>query len=324
MTGINISPQLRELIASVENELGMEIVLHRQADAPYRGLLLDTYTYNTGKNVIVYPSTMLGLLKEFVIAENCVELLMRGTADRNGAYKVLSYDPDSAARGMNQIYLDTLKDEKTRNLGISQKKALLFSLYTLFHDLLSGVPWSIISHLYIATNFPVFRTAQVYFLLKEGLRDMHSLVGTKDFIPRRYFVLHNAIFYSRDMLMADVLGEFKLNPVISIPELQKFRNLDVKEMMTHRWQRSHWYHTKIVGDAMFNLLKYALPPPGSRSPDVHRFQDLYSLGIEITNSWITMMGMTGWYPWENPGHLMETEKNQDEIGKIASLKVFGD
>jgi hypothetical protein len=43
---------------------------------------------------------------------------------------------------MNQIYIDTLKDEKTRSLDIGQKKKLIYYLYMLFHESFLDFPWT--------------------------------------------------------------------------------------------------------------------------------------------------------------------------------------
>ena len=56
--------------------------------------------------------------------------------------------------------------------------------------------------------------------------------------------------------------------MINIPELQQFRALDMKEMMDSRWSRSHWYHTKVVGDAMSNILKLRLNTDFEKNPDL--------------------------------------------------------
>jgi hypothetical protein len=319
----NSSPVLHDLLDHAEEILGIEILVHRQTETPPYGLLLDEYTYDTNKNVIVFSNSQLGLLKDFVVAQNCIRLLMRGCASKKGNYKVLSLDTKTASDGMNQIYLDTLKDDKTRNLEVWQKKKLMYYLYMLFHESMLEVPWTVISNMYISRAFPVLQNAQTYFLIKESMRDMHDLVSFKDMLPRRYFVLHNAMYYARDMFLAEITAELKLNPMINIPELQKFKNLDVKEMMSHRWSKSYWYHTKIVGDAMTNILRMTsqIDSPTDTSEDF--FYRLYELGTEITNRWLMMMRMQDWYRWESPAHLRETEQKSAEIEAVATNFVFG-
>jgi hypothetical protein len=320
----SLSPQLRQFIEYTEERLGTEIVLNRQADSPACGILLDSYTYRTNKTVIAYPASFLGLLKDFVIGLNVVRLLMRGTAFCAGRYQVLSYDPDVVTRGMNQIYLDILKDEHTRLLAISRKKKLPFCLYKLFHDTLSDLPSAILAHVYLSVHFPQMRSAQVYFLIKESLRDMHELVGVKDFVPRRYFVMHNGMFYARDMLLAGILGENKLSPLLNIPELQRFQNLDMKEMMTHRWSQSHWYHAKIIGDAMHRMLIRTVPSPQSERWDPAAMMQIVDQGYIITNSYLELMQMRDWYLWESPEHLRNAEEQQVGIERYASSRIFSD
>ena len=319
-----LSPQLQNLIRFTEESLDTEIVLHRQPDCPPCGILVDRYTYETEKNVIVYPAAFLGLLKDFVIALNVTRLLIRGTAYQNGHYKVLTYDPEGVALGMEQIYLDLLKDEHTRLLSLFQKKKIPFYLYKLFHDTLSEIPWGILSHTFLAIHFPVMRTAQLYFLVRESLRDMHELVEVKNYIPRRYFAMHNGMFYARDMLLASILSEYKLNPLINIPELQRFRNLDIKEMMTHRWSRSHWYHTKVVGDAMYAMLRRELSPSRADQWNPSDLEQVYHQGRIITDHFMTLMQMSGWYIWDSPEHLLSAELHQAEIERGAFTRIFGD
>jgi len=322
-TSHNSSPALDTLVSHIGDILGTEIVVHRETDAPAHGILLDTYSYDTNKNVIVFSSAQLGLLKDFVIAQNSVRLLLRGIAHRRGSYRVLSYDAGTAGIGMNQIYLDTLKDEKTRNLGVWQKKKLMYYLYMLFHESITDVPWEILSNVYIAKRCAVLQNAQTYFLVKESMKDMHELVSFKDMLPRRYFVLNNAMYYARDMYLAGITSEMKLNPLINIPELQKFKNLDVKEMMSHRWSQSYWYHTKIVGDAMTNIVKMVLNFNFSGKLDENYYYRMYEFGQEITNRWLMMTRMQEWYRWEPPEHLRDAETRAKEIEDTATQYVFG-
>jgi hypothetical protein len=237
---------------------------------------------------------------------------------------VLSYEPDGIAIGMEQIYLDLLKDARTRELSLSRKKKIPFYLYKLFHDTLSEIPWGILSHTFLAIHLPVMRSAQLYFLIRESLRDMHELVEVKDYIPRRYFAMHNGMFYARDMILASILSEYKLNPLINIPELQRFRNLDIKEMMTHRWSQSHWYHTKMVGDAMYDMLRQELPPPRADQWNPSDLGQVYHHGQTITDHFIALMQMSGWYIWDSPAHLLSAELHQAEIERIAFTRIFGD
>jgi hypothetical protein len=115
----------------------------------------------------------------------------------------------------------------------------------------------------------------------------------------------------------------KLNPLINIPELQKFKNLDVKEMMSHRWSQSYWYHTKIVGDAMTNIVKMVLNFNFSGKLDEDFYYRMYEFGQEITNRWLMMTRMQEWYRWEPPEHLRDAETRAQEIEDIATQSVFG-
>ena len=317
------SPAVRGLISHVEELLDIEVIIHREAEAPPYGLLLDTYSYDVSKSVIVYSNSQLGLLKDYIIAHNCVKLLMRGTSHKLKQYRILSYDSQSAAKGMYQIYLDTLKDDKTRQLDIGQKKKLMYYLFMLFHESLIELPFSILGNYYLTKECPVLHNAQTYFLIKESMRDMHELVAFKEMLPRRYFVMHNAMYYARDMFLADITAEIKLNPLINIPEFQKFRNLDIKEMMSHRWSQSYWYHTKLVGDAMSNIVKMATNIDFSKQLSADFYAGMYSLGIDITNRWMLMMRMQEWYRWEPPEHLRTSEENCLQIEQEATQAVFG-
>lgn len=319
----SLSPQLQELVEYAEGRLGTEIILSRQADCPPCGILVDRFTYRTTKDVIAYPSNLLGILKECVIAPHVVRLLVRGDAYRSGRYQVLSYETGCGAIGVRQIYLDMLKDDQTRALPLAQKRKLSFYIYRLFHDTLSEIPWWILTHSFVSVRMPALRNGQVYLLIREGLRDMHELVEVKNYIPRRYFIMHNGMFYARDMLLASLLAEYKLNPLVNIPELQKFKNLDLKEMMTHRWSRSHWYMTKIVGDAMTTAIARDLP----RSSGDWQLADLISIydrWRSITDHLLGIMQLPDWYVWEDPEHLASTEERHEKIEREILFRVFGD
>lgn len=323
MASYNLSPELRDLLDLAGEMLDTEIFLHRRTDVPTQGLLIDDYTFRTGKNVIAFSSSQLGTLKDFVIAKQCLILLARGIAAKNNRYRVLSFENSTALAGARQIYLDTLKDENTRKMEMWRKKQLIFELYLLFHETLSELPLTILANVVIAKQYPVMRNAQVYSLLKGSMRDMHDLVPVKDFIPQRYFVLHNGMFYARDMLLAYILSEYKLNPVINIPELQRFRNLDVKEMMTHRWSRSIWYHTKVIGDAMSNILRLSINYDFERDIDPDYFLAVYECGADIVNRWLVMMAMQDWYTWDSADNLLATLKNRKDTENYVTDDLFG-
>jgi len=191
----------------------------------------------------------------------------------------------------------------------------------LLHEVFSEMPQKLLADLVIARRFSLLRNAQVYFLIKESMKDMHDLVPIKDFLPQRYYVLHNSIYYARDMLLAYVLSEYKLNPVINIPELQRFRNLDIKEMMTQRWSRSPWYHTKVVGDALSNMLKRTIEMDFSKDLSEDYFYELYTLSTEIPLRWWVMMGMQDWFVW---GHSRREKKHPRLAGRDREVRAGGD
>ena len=319
----NLSPVLRELLEFAESTLGTEIQLMRRTDVPPQGVLIDDFTYGTGRHMIAFSGSQLGMLKDYTICRHCLELLSKGCAARNNEFRVISFSYERALPACRQIYLDVLKDETTRNIAVWRKKQLVFLLYMLFHEAFSELPLTLLANLVIARRYPVVRNSQVYFLLKESMRDMHDLVPVKEFLPQRYFVLHNGMYYGRDMLLAFVLSEYKLNPVINIPELQRFRNLDVKEMMTHRWSRSPWYHTKMVGDALSNILKLSITMDLQQEMSEQYFRDLFALGRDILARWWVMMGMQDWYLWESPEHLRAALASQAETEEAIGKEIFG-
>ncbi len=318
-----ISSSLKELIEHAENVLDFEIHLQRQPDCPHKGLILDKYSFDSPRNVLVFSPQQIGMLKDFVIGQNCVRLLLRGTAHGHNNFKVLSFDVPCAMLGMEQIYLDILKDEKTRHLDLAMKKKLMFYLYLLFHETITDIPWSILANIVISRKCQVMRSAQVYFLMKESMRDMHDLVSFKDYIPRRYFVMHNAMFYARDLLLAEVLSEMKLNPMINIPEFKKFKNLNLMEMLTNRWMKSLWYQTKLVGDVMVQILKDLKVQDTDATGTDDNYYRIYQTGVEITKKWISFMQLEKYYIWETPEHQRDALQKQDKIESSVRVQLFG-
>jgi len=319
-----ISSSLQSLLDHVEHILDIQINLMRKQDTPRKGLLLDAYTYEGSRTVIAFSNQQIGMLKDFVIAQNAVRLLLKGVAVKQNAYRVLTFTPESAIHGMEQIYLDVLKDEKTRHMDFWMKKKLMFHLYLLFYGTIVDLPWMLISHIIVSKMCPVMRNAQVYYLMKESMRDMHGLASFKDYVPRRYFVMHNGMFFARDLVLGEVLSEVKLNPMISIPEFKKFRNLDIKEMLTHRWQKNPWYQTKVVGDAMVTIIrKLQISERLSvQSPD--SYFDMYKLGEEITVQWMNLMHIEKYYVWGTAREQQDALARQNEFEKLARLQIFGE
>jgi hypothetical protein len=318
-----ISSSLKELIEHAEKILDCEIHLQRQPDSPPKGLVLDRYSFDSPRNVLVFSPQQIGMLKDFVIGHNCIRMTLKGTAHGHGDFQVLSFDESCATLGMEQIYLDILKDEKTRHLDLAMKKKLMFYLYLLFHETICDIPWSILANIVISKKCPVMRSAQVYFLMKESMRDMHDLVSFKDYIPRRYFVMHNAMFYARDLLLAEVLSEMKLNPMINIPEFKKFKNLNLMEMLTNRWMKSLWYQTKLVGDVMVQILKDENIHGIDTSGTDENYYRIFQAGVALTKRWISFMQLDKYYLWSTPAHQREALKNQDKIELAARVQLFG-
>jgi hypothetical protein len=319
----HISPDIRSFVARIQQELDVEISVLRSAEAPPGGILIDSFSFETDKNVIIIPPTRIGLLKDLLIAIHCTSLLLKGVAARRGGLQVLSYDEESAFRGVRQIYLDTLKDETTRGMRLDRKRKINFYLYMLFHETLAELPWKIVTHLYIARHFPVLHAAQVYGMMKESMQDMHELVPMKNYLPARYFVLHNGMYYARDLLFAGLTEEYRLNPVLRIPELQRFRNLEVKELLTQRWSSSSWYQTKVIGDALFQILGETIPADVSMGNNQEAWYALYQTGVRITDLWIARMQLPEWYLWKDPVQQRAIQADQEALRKKIDLRLFG-
>ncbi len=317
-----LSPDLQGLIGQAEQMLGTRVTLRRHNDSPRQGILIDQYRYGTDQNLIIFSDSTLGMLKDFVVAQNCMRLLFNGSASLNRGLNVLSFDRQTAAAGMKQIYLDILKDEETRTLEMDEKKKLMVFLYHHFRQVLSDLPWNVLANIEILKRFPVMRNAQVYFLIREGSRDIHGLRDAYPTMPARYRVMHNSMHYARDLVLAYLLSEKQLNPVFNIPELMEFSRLDLKDLISSRWSGSEWYHMKMVGDAMANILKITLPEGiTGKEPSVY-YRILYDSGIEITSRWLYMTGMQDWYRWEAPPHLRGAEQQRVEIERLALTDIF--
>jgi hypothetical protein len=263
----------------------------------------------------------MGILKDLIIARKVTALYLKGMAAKRNELQVLSFDDASVTRGVSQIYLDTLKDGETRAMPPLKKRKLSFYLYLLVHENLSEVPLEILADIYIFTQFPAMRNALVYFLVKESQDDMHSLIAVHEHIPRRYFVVHNAMYFARDMYYADAMSAVPLNPMINIPEMEKFRNLDLKEMMSNRWRQSPWYHTKVVGDFLHRKLVQLMAVTRDR-PSIGDMSEYFQLRTTITNHWTELLHMNDWFPWESPAHLRSAMKQRQEIEDRVSSKIF--
>ena len=206
-TEMPLSKPIRRFVNRTEEMLDTEISLLRNPDAEPGGTLVDVYTYNIEKNVIIFPAQYIGLLKDFIIAKHCTSLLIKGAAAKKSKYLVCSYDQDSVYRGMRQIYFDALKDEakKANKLPVKKLIQMLFILFNHFNEDLNEVPWNPILNAGVYHRIPKIRKTQLYHVMKESKADMDEMMEQEEIIPRRYFVLNKAMFYARDMYLAKVL-----------------------------------------------------------------------------------------------------------------------
>jgi hypothetical protein len=67
----------------------------------------------------------------------------------------------------------------------------------------------ILGDVFIIRECPVHHNAQAYCLLIGSMRDMHELVAFQEMLPRRSFIMHNAMYYARDMVPAEITSEIK-------------------------------------------------------------------------------------------------------------------
>ncbi|KUG14207.1 hypothetical protein ASZ90_016154 [hydrocarbon metagenome] len=312
-----ISEPLRGLLHHAQGILGTDIVLKRQRNVPLTGLLLDTYLAGNERNIIFFPEDALGTLKDFIIAKETIRLLLMGAACGSERGKVLSYDVASAKRGMEQIYRDSLKDEQTRTIPLAEKKEIIPGIFFLFHERLIELPRLITAQVLVSRLCPALRNPQTYSLVRESMVDMHSLDPMRERIPLRYFVLHQGMYYARDMFLSLKLSAYDLHPEINIPELQAFRGLDVRQMMDHRWSQSPWVHTKIAGDAMANLMGIALSVDIDRKPDSGYYLELADCVNTAVHRWMTMMSMQDWYFWDTTDSYQDSVARREEIMKQA-------
>jgi hypothetical protein len=321
-----ISHSLERLVTLTEQLLDLEIIIKRLKETPYRGMLLDPYTYDTNETHILVSTAYLGMLKDFVIARHCMTLLLKGSAFQTGNLKVLSYNEESAYRGMKQIYLDILKEDSEcgRKIETPQLLRILFQLYTHFYETCVEVPWDIIVNRWLYQHCPRMRKAQMYYLIKEGKRDMAALLQFKESLPKKFFVMNKAMFYARDLYLADVLPSYDLMPVKNIPQMQKFEHLEVKEMLTTRWTKSSWYKTKLVGDRMKEILEENVLSDNENLKDTAYFNGIFNQGVAVTDLWCSYMHMDTWFTWAPPEVHRVTDARKEEIEESALRQIFGD
>jgi hypothetical protein len=326
-TDMPLSKPIRRFLSTTEEILDTEISLLRQPEAEPGGTLVDIYTYDIEKNVIIFPAQYIGLLKDFIIAKHCTHLLIKGAAAKKSGYKICSYTGDSVYRGMRQIYLDALKDEvkKENKLPVQKLIRMLFILFSHFNDDLNELPWNAILNACVYHRMPAIRKTQLYHIMKESKEDMDEIMEQETIIPRRYFVLNKAMFYARDMFLAKTLPADELMPVLNIPQMKKFNHLEVKEMLTTRWTNTAWYQSKVFGDNMLAIIDKPLGQVNwTEEPTIDYYYDLYKIGVLLTDNLVSYMTMRDWFVWESPNHLLEAHEHKAEYEKNALKKIFGD
>jgi hypothetical protein len=326
-TEMPLSKPIRRFVTRTEELLDTEISLLRNPDSEPGGSLIDVYTYNIEKNVIIFPAQYIGLLKDFIIAKHCTNLLIKGAATKKSKYLVCSYDQDSVYRAMRQIYFDALKDEakKEKKLPVQKLIKMLFLLYNHFNEDLNEVPWNPIANASVYHRMPQIRKTQLYHVMKESQSDMDEMMDQEEIIPRRYFVLNKAMFYARDMYLAKTLPADELQPMINIPQMKKFNHLEVKEMLTTRWTHTAWYQSKVFGDSMLEIMeKYLDLINWQGEPTLDYYNDIYKTGVNMTNHLISYMTMKDWFVWETPKHLLDAHQKKSMYEREALKKIFGD
>jgi hypothetical protein len=326
-TEMPLSKSIRLLVSQTETLLDTEISLLRNPEADPSGTLVDIYTFNVERNIILLPPHYTGLLKDFIIARHCTNLLIRGAAAKKSRYLVCSFTGDSMYQGIHQIYLDALKDEakKEKKLPVIKLIRMLGILYTNFNEDINELPWNPITNALVYHQMPQIRKTQLYYLMKEGKKDMDDMMEYESVIPRRYFVLNKSMFYARDQFLAKILPADELMPVINIPQMKKFDHLEVKEMLTTRWTHTSWYQSKIFGDTMLGIMeKYLQKIDWNADPSLDHFYEIYQIGVNMTNHFISYMSMKGWFVWEPPKHLQEAREKKAEYEFSALKRIFGD
>jgi hypothetical protein len=325
-TNMPLSKPVRKMIGQVEGLLETDLLIMRKPDAVPGGTLIDTYTYDVDKNIIIFPAHNIGLLKDFLIAKHCVSLLIKGAAVKKSHYRVCSFNQETVNRGMHQIYLDALKDEakKVKKLPVRKLLDMLVMIFTQFHGDITELPWNPIINSRVYYKLPELRKTQLYLLLKDGKADMDNMMEYEEIIPRRYFVLDKSLFYARDLFLAHTLPADSLSPMINIPQMKKFDHLEVKEMMTTRWTHTAWYQSKVFGDNVLALMEKDLTVDWNPTADLDYYNNLYETGVKLTNDLLGFMTMKDWFVWDTP------KNQQAALGKIdiyehAALKhIFGD
>jgi len=326
-TEMPLSTSIRRFVKQTETLLDTEVTLLRNPEADPNGTLVDVYTYNIKKNVIIFPAHYIGLLKDFIIAKHCVHLLIKGAAAKKSRYLVCSFTADSVYQGIHQIYIDALKDEskKEKKLPVKKLVQMLMVLYSNFYNDINRLPWNPITNASVYYRMPKIRKTELYYLMKEGKMDMDDMAESEHIIPRRYFVLNKSMFYARDLFLAKILPADALTPVVNIPQMKRFNHLEVKEMLTNRWTYTSWYQSKVFGDNMLDIMeKHLGKVDWNVEPSLDYFYEIYQLGVNMTNHFISYMSMKDWFVWDTPKNMLEAQTRKKEYEIMALKRIFGD
>ena len=326
-TQMPLSRPIRRFVKQTEALLDSELILRRDPEADPGGTLVDIYSYNIDKNVIIIPTHYLGLIKDFIIARQCMHLLIKGAAAKKSNYKVCSFTADSVLRGIRQIYIDALKDEakKNKKLPVKNLAQMLIFLYSKFHDDINSLPWTPITNASVYYQVPEIRKTEIYYLIKEGKLGMDDMAESEEIIPQRYFVLNKSMHYARDQFLAKILLADELMPVLNIPQMKKFNHLEVKEMLTNRWTYTSWYQSKVVGDNIHHIMEnYLEKIDWTAEPSLDHFYEIYLQGVNMTNHFISYMSMKDWFVWDTPKNMLEAQKRKKEYEIMALKMIFGE
>ena len=311
-----LSKSIRQFVRQTETLLDTEISLLRNPEADPNGMLVDVYTYDIEKNHDHFSGALYRFIEGFYHCKALRAPASQGCSRKKIPVSCLFLhrrlpvprDPPDLYRcpqGRSK------EGEKTPGDKLIQ---MLTILYTNFNDDINELPWNPITNARVYHRMPQIRKTQLYYLMKEGKSDMDEMMEFEDVIPRRYFVLNKSMFYARDQYLAKTLPADQLMPVINIPQMKKFNHLEVKEMLTTRWTHTSWYQSKVFGDNMLEIMeRYLQKIDWNAEPDLDYFHEIYRLGVQMTNHFISYMSMKDWFVWESPKHLREVAGTKSGI-----------
>jgi hypothetical protein len=94
-------------------------------------------------------------------------------------------------------------------------------------------------------------------------------------------------------------------------------------MMEYRWSQSPWVHTKIVGEAMANLMNIELLSVNlDQKPDYSFYHGLSMSVISAIQRWLIMMNMQDWFIWDSPGSFRNSMADRENTLQFAAREVF--